>query len=121
MKHFEKWYKLLWILAVLFVIIGTIDPLEGSVLIAAGSILLAVLASARADRHKLNFQLSAMLIVVGVAGMFWLSSLGGIGGGSQTSMWWGITILPYPLGWLLLISTLIYRFVSRKRSKQEVL
>jgi len=121
MKHLEKWFKPLWILAVSLVIIGTIDPLEGSVLIVAGSILLAVLAGFHADRHVRNFQLAAMLIVLGVAYMFWISSLGGIGGSSQKSMWWGIGILPYPLGWLLLISTLIYRGVSRRRSKQQAL
>ena len=41
-----------------------------------------------------------LLIAVGVCAMFALSAVGGIGGRSGHSMWWGILILPYPLGWL---------------------
>jgi hypothetical protein len=33
--------------------------------------------------------------------MFSLSSVGGIGGNSGRSMWWGLLMLPYPVGWLM--------------------
>jgi len=33
--------------------------------------------------------------------MFALSAVGGIGGKSGHSMWWGVLVLPYPVGWLM--------------------
>jgi hypothetical protein len=33
--------------------------------------------------------------------MFALSAVGGIGGKSGHSMWWGVLILHYPVGWLM--------------------
>jgi len=35
---------------------------------------------------------------VGVGALWFLSSLGGIGGKSGHSIWWGLLILPYPTG-----------------------
>jgi hypothetical protein len=45
-----------------------------------------------------------ILIAVGVGAMFVLSSFGGIGGRSGHSMWWGVLILPYPVGWLMAVA-----------------
>ena len=45
-----------------------------------------------------------ILIAVGVAAMFALSAVGGIGGKSGHSMWWGMLILPYPVGWLMALA-----------------
>ena len=42
-----------------------------------------------------------ILIAVGVGAMFALSAVGGIGGRSGHSLWWGVLMLPYPLGWLM--------------------
>jgi uncharacterized membrane protein len=40
-------------------------------------------------------------MAVGVGAMVALSVAGGIGGKSGHSMWWGVLILPYPVGWLM--------------------
>jgi hypothetical protein len=47
---------------------------------------------------------SFILIAVGVGAMFVLSAYGGIGGKSGHSMWWGLFILPYPVGWLMALA-----------------
>ena len=40
-----------------------------------------------------------MLIAFGVGAFWWLNSVGGFGGNSGRSMWWGVLILPYLIGW----------------------
>jgi hypothetical protein len=56
-------------------------------------------------------------MAVGVAAMFVLSAFGGIGGKSGHSMWWGVLILPYPVGWLMALAGAVLaliRFVKAK-------
>lgn len=113
MKKPINWPRIMFIAGVIILIAGAIDPLEGSVIIAAGSALLAFSAYHVHDRHKRLFLVSFLLIIVGVASMFYLSSLGGFGGNSSLSWWWGILIVPYPAGWLLAIITLIFRAVKK--------
>jgi hypothetical protein len=40
-----------------------------------------------------------ILIVIGVGAMWGMSWVGGFGGPSGRSMWWGVLILPYLIGW----------------------
>jgi len=54
---------------------------------------------------------------LGVAAMFALSSIGGIGGESGRSMWWGILILPYPVGWVMGMASLLARLVRAIRHR----
>ncbi|HOI79635.1 MAG TPA: hypothetical protein PLI30_08530, partial [Petrimonas sp.] len=70
------------------------------------------------DRHWKIFLASLIMIVIGVFFLFYFSSLGGFGGTSTLSWWWGTLILPYPLGWLMAIITLIVR--AANKSKQQV-
>lgn len=114
MKKETKLTHILYIIGVIALIIGAIDPLEGSVVILAGSALVAITTYLNHDRHWKIFFTSLIMIVTGVSFMFYLSSLGGFGGNSKLSWWWGTLILPYPVGWLLSIITLIIRAVRKK-------
>jgi hypothetical protein len=98
-------------------ILGALDPLEGSVLIAAGSLM--VLLEARiSQRYGYRLVLLATLMVLlGVAYLFWVSSLGGIGGNTGRSYWWALGIAPYPIGWLMLVGWLLYGAFRRTRAK----
>ena len=103
----NNWKRILHLAAVALFIIGTIDPLEGSVLIMAGSILLAALGFFD-NKQNWKFIFSAsILIIIGVFFLFYLSSLGGFGGNSTLSWWYGLLILPYPIGWLCFLILLI--------------
>ena len=84
-------------------LLGTVDPLEGSLLILPGSGLIALgTFIGKSQRSVIRYWLWVFgLIAVGVAAMFVLSAFGGIGGKSGHSMWWGIFVLPYPAGWLM--------------------
>jgi hypothetical protein len=100
-KNFD-WKGLLYIAGILLFFVGAVDPLEGSVLIVPGSILITVYKYLRGDRHKKGFLTGCLLIAFGVGFMFYLSSLGGIGKNANP-MYWGIPILLYPIGWVLTV------------------
>lgn len=112
-----KWTRIIYIIGVVALLIGAIDPLEGSVLIIAGSALLALSAYITSDRHSKIFTASLIMIVIGVSFMFYFSSLGGFGGTSTLSWWWGLLILPFPIGWLIIIAVLIRRAIKNKKLK----
>ena len=86
-------------------LVGTVDPLEGSLLIMPGSgmIALGVYLGGKDRRTVLYWTWAFILIAVGVAALFGLSAIGGIGGKSGHSMWWGMLLLPYPVGWLMAV------------------
>ena len=104
-----NWLRILFIVGVTALIIGAVDPLEGSVVILAGSLLITLASYLRNDRHRRWFGTGAMLITIGVGFMFYFSWLGGFGGDSKLSWWWGLLILPYPVGWVMDIVVLIRR------------
>lgn len=112
-----KWTRVIYITGVVALIIGLIDPLEGSIVIAAGSVLIALATWLAHDRHRKLFLLSTILIAIGVAFMFYLSSLGGFGGSSKLSWWWGLLVLPYPIGWIMAIVLLIVRLTTGQKLK----
>jgi len=83
MKEKINWTRIIYIMGVVALIIGILDPLEGSVLILAGSVLLALSTYLTHDRHWKIFMSSAIMIVFGVVFLFYLSSKGGFGGDSK--------------------------------------
>jgi hypothetical protein len=92
---------LLLVVGLLAVVVGTIDPLEGSLAVLGGFGLVALAAYLRHSRYRIGLSWSVLLVAVGVAVMFLFSSLGGVGGGSGRSAWWALLILPYPIGWMV--------------------
>lgn len=115
MKEKTKWMRVIYIIGVTAFVIGTIDPLEGSIAIALGSALIVLSTYFTKDRHWKTFMAALILIVFGVLFMFYFSSLGGFGGKSIVSWWWGTLILPYPIGWLMTVVLLISRIVKKKK------
>jgi len=119
MKEKAKWTRVIYIIGVVALIVGALDPLEGAVLIMAGSALLALSTYVSSDRHSKIFTTSLIMIVIGVAFLFYFSSLGGFGGTSSLSWWWGLLILPFPIGWVTIITVLIRRAIKNKSQKVE--
>jgi hypothetical protein len=115
MKEKTKWTRVIYILGVVALIIGALDPLEGSIVILAGSILIALSTYLTHDLQWKTFLLLFIMILIGVSFLFYLSSLGGFGGNSALSWWWGTLILPYPIAWLIFIILLIIRAVKKKK------
>jgi len=115
MNDKSKWTHVIYIMGIIAQLVGILDPLEGSVVVAAGSILVAISTFVTHDRHRKMFLLSSIMILTGVAFMFYLSYLGGFGGKSTLSWWWGILILPYPIGWLISVTTIIVRVIQNSK------
>jgi len=86
-------------------LVGAVDPMEGSVVILPGSALVALgTFLGQNDRRMIAFRVWAfILIAIGVGALWGLSWVGGIGGNSGRSMWWGVLILPYLIGWCMSI------------------
>ncbi|PKO95050.1 MAG: hypothetical protein CVU14_12835 [Bacteroidetes bacterium HGW-Bacteroidetes-9] len=114
MKAKPKWIRILYIIGVVALIIGAVDPLEGSVVITGGSAAIALATYLSKDRHWKLFLVSFLMIIFGVFFLFYLSSLGGFGGTSKLSWFWSTFTLPYPIGWLIAIICLIVRAFKKR-------
>jgi hypothetical protein len=80
---------------------GMIDPLEGSLVILAGLAFVTIGAALTHSRHMRLLIFSLVFVAAGVAALWGLSAVGGFGGTtSGRSIWWGLLLLPYPLGWI---------------------
>jgi len=112
-----NWPKILLIIGFIGMLIGMIDPLEGSVVILAGSFMLAISAFLGKSKRSLMLYISFGLIAVGVGLLFFISSLGGVGGNSGRSNWWLLTVAPYPAGWILGIVGTIMMLKDRTKAK----
>jgi hypothetical protein len=97
------WSRIVKVVGCVAMMLGTLDPLDGSALILPGSglVALAMYLGGRDRRTVLYWTWAFILIAVGVGALFGLSAVGGIGG---HSMWWGILLLPYPVGWLMAVA-----------------
>ena len=95
------WSRILIIVGSIAMLVGAIDPMEGSIIILPGSGLVALgTFLGQNERRLIAYRVWVfILIAIGVGAMWGLSSVGGIGGKSGYSMWWGVLILPYLIGW----------------------
>jgi len=117
MKEKVNWLHAMYVFGIIALIIGAFDPLERSVVIVIGSVLIGLSTFLSRDRHWKIFFVSTILIIPGVIAMLYISSIGGFGGKSTLSRWWGILILPYPIGWLISIITLIVRVLKNTKPR----
>jgi len=115
------WARVLVTLGGIAMLLGTVDPLEGSLLILPGSglVTLGMFVGKRERRTKIYWLWVFILIAVGVGAMFVLSAFGGIGGKSGHSMWWGLLLLPYPAGWLMALAGGIAGLVRYFRTRGQ--
>lgn len=111
----ERWLRIGFIAGIVLFLLGSIDPLEGSGLIALGGILLAVATHLYHDPHRRYYRFAAILLTLGVALLWIFSALGGFGGESGLAWGWAWLMLPYPAGWLMVLILLLIRLFGRKR------
>lgn len=73
---------------------GSVPILLGSGLVALGTFL------GQGDRRVMAYRLWVfVLIAIGVGALWGLTAVGGFGGSSGRSNWWGVLVLPYLIGW----------------------
>jgi hypothetical protein len=110
-----KWSRILVIVGLVLMVAGAIDPLEGSLVILPGCGLVALGAFFGRSRHRRLLLWAFILTAVGVGVMFGVSSVGGFGGNTGRSMWWALTILPYPVGWVMGLVGAIRRLIESRK------
>jgi hypothetical protein len=111
-----RWSHLLVIIGLVAMIVGAIDPLEGSVVILGGAACVALGASLAHSHYAHRLWWSVVLVLLGVAALWGFSAVGGIGGNTGRSNWWALTFLPLPLGWALGLVT-AYKQLREMRPK----
>jgi hypothetical protein len=101
MNTSSLWSRILVIGGSIAMVVGAIDPMEGSLLILPGSGLVALgTFLGQGKRRLIVYRVWVfILIAIGVGAMWGLTMIGGIGGSSGRSVWWGVLILPYLIGW----------------------
>jgi len=97
----QLWSRILIFSGSAGMLLGAIDPLEGSIIILPGSLLVALgTLLGRYERRWIAYRSAVFLLMAfGVGAVWGLSAVGGFGGPSGRSMWWGVLILPYLIGW----------------------
>lgn len=93
--------RILVVCGLVLMVIGAIDPLEGSLVILPGSALVALGGYFGGDRRRRRLLWAFGLVAAGVGLLFAMSALGGIGGDTGRSLWWALLFLPYPVGWIM--------------------
>jgi hypothetical protein len=124
MKGTLLWSRILVVVGLALMLIGAIDPLEGSLVILPGSGMVALGASLGKSRRRTLLLYGFILLAVGVGALWGMSALGGVGGDTGRSMWWALVLLPYPVGWIMglvgAILRLIESFKGQASAEQQV-
>ena len=97
----SRWSRILVVVGLAAMLIGAVDPLEGSLVVLPGAGMVALGARLGKSRHRTFLACSLVLVAVGVGALWGLSALGGFGGSSGRSNGWGLVLLPYPVGWIM--------------------
>jgi hypothetical protein len=105
----SRWSRILVVVGLVAMVIGALDPLEGALVILPGAGVVALGARLGNSRHRILLYWSFVLVAVGVGALWGLSALGGFGGNSGRSNWWGLILLPYPVGWIMGLVSAIRR------------
>jgi hypothetical protein len=97
----KLWSRILITVGSIAMLVGALDPMEGSLVILAGSGLVALgTFLGRCERRLIAYRVWVFILIAIGVGAFWgLNSVGGFGGHSGRSIWWGVLILPYLIGW----------------------
>lgn len=98
---------------------GAVDPLEGSPVIAVGSGLVALgTYLGRSRRRGLAF-VAFVMVAVGIAAMWVLTAIGGVGGSTGRSAWWATLTIPLVVGWILGLFAAIRVLVDHYRGSRR--
>jgi hypothetical protein len=96
--------RILLIAGFVCMLVGAVDPLEGSLLILPGAGMVGLGGFLGASRYRKLLGWAVALVAAGVGALWVLSAFGGIRlheGDTGHSMAWGVFLLPYPAGWIL--------------------
>lgn len=92
-----------WLVAVGLVglVVGAVDPLEGSVVVLVGSGCVAFGTHLEGSRHRKTAAWGFVLVLAGFSVMLTVTAIGGVGGSTGRSPWWATLVTPFAVGWVL--------------------
>jgi len=114
----EQIFKIIFIIGTVAFLLGVIDPLEGSIVISFGAILITIATYFRKEPLFKWFLFATLLTLFGVIALFVVSSFGGLSK-ENLSPWWGLVLIPYPVGWIMGVVLLIRRALISNKIKKE--
>lgn len=114
MKTNRKKLKITYILGIILFLLGSIAPLEGSILVLIGSILLVISSYKRKSRYWKRFFISSIITAIGISFLWFASFEENYDFKTDPSIW-TLPILLYPVGWFVIIITLIQRQVKTNK------
>lgn len=117
MKAAQLWSRILVIAGFVLMLVGAIDPLEGSLVILPGCAMVAAGAFLGRSRHRRLLFCGFILLAVGIGILWLMSAFGGFGGDTGRSMWWALSLLPYPVGWIICLVGAILRMVESSKRR----
>ena len=100
MEQSQKIAGALMIVGLVVMVAAALDPLEGSIAIVIALALVLAGSIKGHSRRRPLLVVAFALVFVGVAALWGISAVGGFGGTSGRSNWWGLLLLPYPIGWI---------------------
>ncbi|MEI6518949.1 MAG: hypothetical protein WCO98_02725 [bacterium] len=105
MNKRQLWSRILIIIGGTAMVVGALDPMEGSLLILPGSGVIALgTYLGKEERWIMQYRFwGFIMITAGVAALWFISMKGGLGGDTGRSMWWSSLFLPYLVGWSIII------------------
>ena len=121
MKPAQLWSRILVIAGFVLMLVGAIDPLEGSLLILPACAMVTFGTFLGRSRHRKLVLWGLVLVALGVGAIWLFTAFGGLGGDTGRSMWWALCLLPYPAGWIMCLVGAILRMVEtfRRRAAAE--
>ena len=108
----DRKLQIAFLIGIALVLLGTLNPLHGSLLILAGSLILMEVTRRYKDPHAKYYRMAAGAIIFGVAALWILYALG-LASEDAPSPWWWL-VAPYPIGWLGLLGLFYIRLFVRR-------
>ncbi|GEM_PF-428511 len=99
--------------------LGVIDPLEGFPLVVLGMAAVYLGERRLEGRFAKPLLIETIAALIGVIAMLGITFMGGTGGSSGLSMWWLVTVLPYPAAILAAIVTILLVLLEFRRRELE--
>jgi cytochrome c oxidase subunit IV len=84
--------------------------------ICFGAILITLVSYFRKETFFKWFLMATLMVLFGVIALFVVSSFGGLGK-DALSPWWGLVLIPYPVGWIMGVVLLIKRALHSFKNK----
>ncbi len=105
MKAHIIWSRIVKVAGCIAMVLGSLSPVEGSVVVlpGCGLVALSMYLGGRDRKAVLYWVWAFILMAFGLGALFGLKAWH-IGGTSGHSKWWAVLMLPYPVGWLMALA-----------------